>query len=128
MSDQGTTRREVITKAVYVAPLLITLKANLAFAATGSGLQAPSDDVFTGGSGPPESVAPGGSPSPPRQDPPPAGSEAAPPDDPAPVSTASPSAEHTGSDAVAPPPQDDPAADGPWKRRRPGRHRRWHVR
>jgi hypothetical protein len=38
MSDQGTTRREVLTKAVYVTPLLITLKATLAFAATGSGL------------------------------------------------------------------------------------------
>jgi len=53
MSAQDTTRREVIKKAVYATPVLLTLKANLTFAATGSGLQAPSDYVFTGGPGPP---------------------------------------------------------------------------
>jgi hypothetical protein len=97
MSDQGTTRREGITKAGYVTPLLIPLKANRAFAATGSGLAAPTDDVFTGGSGPPASgmappnrAAPGGSPPPPRHSPPPVGSDSAPSDDPAPVSSEPP--------------------------------------
>jgi hypothetical protein len=114
MSDQGTTRREVIKKAVYVTPLLITLKANLEFASTGSGLAAPSDYVLTGGSGPPASgtvppdtTAPGGAPPPPLHDPPPA--------------------EHAGPDDAAPPAQDDPVADHPGKRRRLRRHSRRYV-
>jgi hypothetical protein len=140
MSDQGTTRREVIKKAVYVTPVLLTLKANLAFASTGSGLQAPSDYVLTGGSGqpnpveptppelgavPPNSAAPGGS-TPPLHDPPPAESDSAPSDHPAHVSSESPPAGNAGPDNAAPPPQDDQVTDHPGKRRRSRRHRH-HV-
>jgi hypothetical protein len=37
MSETGTTRREVLTKAVYVAPVILTLAAVPAFASAGSG-------------------------------------------------------------------------------------------
>jgi hypothetical protein len=142
MSDQGTTRREVIKKAVYVTPVLLTLKANLEFASAGSGLHAPSDRGVTGGSGqttpveptppesgtvPPDSAAPGGSTPPPLHDPPPAGSDSAPSDHLAPVSSEPPPAEHTRSDDAASPPHNDPVADHPRKRRRLRRHHRRHV-
>jgi hypothetical protein len=143
MSDQGTARREVIKMAVYVTPLLITLKANLEFASTGSGLAAPSDRVFTGGSGqttpvepmpgewrtlPPDGAAPRGSTLPHPNHPPRGGSDSAPSDHPTPVSSAPPPTKNPSPDDAAPPPHNDPAKDGPGKRRRPGRHRRWHVR
>ena len=37
MSDERITRREIIKKAAYIAPLIITVKANFAFASAGSG-------------------------------------------------------------------------------------------
>jgi hypothetical protein len=37
MSETGTTRREVLTKAVYAAPVILTLAAIPAFASAGSG-------------------------------------------------------------------------------------------
>jgi hypothetical protein len=141
MSDQGTTRREVMKKAVYATPILITLKANLEFASAGSGLQAPSDHGLTEGSGqpnpveytppesqavPPDHAAPGGSTPPPPNDPPPAGSHSTPSDDPAPVSSEPSPTEHTGSDDTPPPP-DDSTADDPGKRRQRRQRRRRHI-
>jgi hypothetical protein len=142
MSDQDTTRREVIKKAVYATPVLITLKANLEFASAGSGSQAPSDRVLTEGSGQmnpveptpresgtvaPDSVAPGGATPPPLNNPPPAGSDSAPSANPAPVSSEPPPTENPGSDDATPPPQDDPAADDPRKRRQRRQRRRRHI-
>ena len=80
MSTEGTTRREVLKKAAYTTPILISLKANLELASAGSGLPAPSDRVITGGSGPtnpgtstpgksqqpPATPGPGNAPPPPR--------------------------------------------------------------
>jgi hypothetical protein len=37
MSDERITRREIIKKAAYIAPLIFTVKANFAFASAGSG-------------------------------------------------------------------------------------------
>ncbi|HEY1236686.1 MAG TPA: hypothetical protein VGH22_25140 [Candidatus Binatia bacterium] len=37
MSDERITRREIIKKAAYIAPLILTVKANFAFASAGSG-------------------------------------------------------------------------------------------
>ena len=37
MSDDRITRREIIKKAAYIAPLILTVKANFAFASAGSG-------------------------------------------------------------------------------------------
>jgi hypothetical protein len=39
MAEQETTRREVIRKAVYVAPAILTLVAIPAFASAGSGAE-----------------------------------------------------------------------------------------
>jgi hypothetical protein len=148
MSDQNVARREVIKKAVYVTPVLLTLKANLEFASAGSGLPVRHDQGFTGGLGqptpvepapsksetvppesrtvPPASAAPAGSLPPPRHEPPPAGLALAPSDPPAPVSFEPPPAENAGPDDAASPPQHAPAADHPGKRRRRGR-RHWHF-
>jgi hypothetical protein len=41
MSEQRTTRREVIRKAVYVAPAILTLVAIPSFASAGSGSESP---------------------------------------------------------------------------------------
>jgi hypothetical protein len=142
MSDQGTTRREVIKKAVYATPILITLQANLELASTGSGLQAPSDYVLTGGSGqthpvaptplgsrtvPPDNAAPGGATPPPRHAPPPAGSDSAPSDNPAPVSSEPPPTGNAGPDDTMSPPQDDSAADDSGKPRQRRQRRRRHL-
>jgi hypothetical protein len=37
MSEQRLTRREIIKKAAYVAPIILTAKANFSFASAGSG-------------------------------------------------------------------------------------------
>ena len=37
MSNERVTRREIIKKAAYIAPLILTVKANFAFASAGSG-------------------------------------------------------------------------------------------
>ena len=37
MSEKQLTRREILKKAAYVAPVIVTLKANFAFASAGSG-------------------------------------------------------------------------------------------
>ena len=37
MSDERITRREVLKKAAYVTPMILTMKANFAFASAGSG-------------------------------------------------------------------------------------------
>ena len=37
MSDERVTRREIIKKAAYIAPLILTLQANFSFASAGSG-------------------------------------------------------------------------------------------
>jgi hypothetical protein len=37
MSDERITRREIIKKAAYITPLILTVKANFAFASAGSG-------------------------------------------------------------------------------------------
>ena len=37
MSEKQLTRREVLKKAAYVAPVIVTMKANFAFASAGSG-------------------------------------------------------------------------------------------
>ena len=41
MSEQETTRREVIRKAMYVAPAILTLVAIPTFASAGSGSESP---------------------------------------------------------------------------------------
>ena len=37
MAEQHSTRREVVRKAVYMAPIIVTLPAVLSFASAGSG-------------------------------------------------------------------------------------------
>jgi len=37
MSDERVTRREIIKKAAYIAPLILTVQANFSFASAGSG-------------------------------------------------------------------------------------------
>ena len=37
MSDERVTRREIIRKAAYIAPLILTVQANFSFASAGSG-------------------------------------------------------------------------------------------
>ena len=37
MSDERVTRRELIKKAAYIAPLIVTMKASFSFASAGSG-------------------------------------------------------------------------------------------
>ena len=37
MSEQRITRREIIKKAAYVTPVIMTLQANFSFASAGSG-------------------------------------------------------------------------------------------
>lgn len=37
MSDERITRREIIKKAAYIAPLILTVQANFSFASAGSG-------------------------------------------------------------------------------------------
>ena len=37
MSDERVTRREIIKKAAYIAPLIVTMKANFSIASAGSG-------------------------------------------------------------------------------------------
>lgn len=37
MSEERLTRREVLKKAAYVTPVILTLKANFSFASAGSG-------------------------------------------------------------------------------------------
>jgi predicted small lipoprotein YifL len=41
MAEQQPTRREVLQKALYVAPLIVTLPAFLSFASAGSGQDGP---------------------------------------------------------------------------------------
>jgi hypothetical protein len=41
MSDQQQTRREILKKAVYVAPVILTLPAIATFASAGSGVVRP---------------------------------------------------------------------------------------
>jgi hypothetical protein len=47
MSDVAHTRREILTKAAYITPLLVTFPANLAWASTGSGLPPSRDQGMT---------------------------------------------------------------------------------
>jgi hypothetical protein len=77
MSDEGTTRREVLRKAAYATPLLVTLKANLELASAGSGLPTSTDRVITGGSEPMNAgnSTPGGSASPSQNYPSPTGTQ-----------------------------------------------------
>jgi hypothetical protein len=37
MSDERVTRRDIIKKAAYMAPLILTVQANFSFASAGSG-------------------------------------------------------------------------------------------
>jgi hypothetical protein len=37
MSEQRVTRREIIKKAAYLAPIVLTVQANFSFASAGSG-------------------------------------------------------------------------------------------
>ena len=44
MSEQQPTRREVLEKAVYISPVILTLPAVLSFASAGSGEDDHDDD------------------------------------------------------------------------------------
>jgi len=44
MTDEQTSKRELLKKAVYVAPTILTLKVAPAFAQSGSGRQGPSGE------------------------------------------------------------------------------------
>ena len=44
MAEQHPTRREVIQKALYVAPIIVTLPAVLSFASAGSGEDGPKNN------------------------------------------------------------------------------------
>ena len=48
MSDKKTTRREFIEKAVYMAPVVLTLAAAPSFAQAGSGAKQSSPDNWKG--------------------------------------------------------------------------------
>jgi hypothetical protein len=37
MSEERTTRRELLKKAAYIAPVILTVQANFSFASAGSG-------------------------------------------------------------------------------------------
>jgi hypothetical protein len=67
MADEATTRREILKKAAYATPVLITLKANLEFASAGSGWPASRDQVIPIYPEPPNpgTPTPGGPESPP---------------------------------------------------------------
>lgn len=132
MSDAGTTRREVLKKAAYTTPVLITLKANLEFASAGSGLPPSSDRVITGGPNqtypitsrpvesapPPHSPDPVNSEPPPSKTPPPVSAQPPSPITPAPISSELPPPDSPVPGHSAPPPADDPATGSPGKRRR----------
>jgi hypothetical protein len=125
MADEATTRREVLKKAAYTTPILLTLKANLEFASAGSGLPPSNDRVITGR---PELPNPGeptsGSTKPPTATPSGPGSPQPPsPSAPAPVSPELPPPDNPAPDNPASPPDDAPDTTPRPRRRR--RHRRW---
>jgi hypothetical protein len=120
MSDEGTTRREVLKKAAYTTPVLVTLKANLALASAGSGAPISDDRLIPGGSGPtnPATLTPGNLEPPPWNPPPPEGSRSPLPTTAVPVNPELPPTANPTPDNSTPPPQDPPETN-------PGVRRRW---